>query len=103
MKSFYNKMDWFLSTIKTFKSALSGHKNFLANESHLKMIQNTFYFTLESLFVLKIFNFLVMYKSGLTRKIRFISKFMTSQNCRVSNQLQYTYYPVSQEVKTIRQ
>ena len=80
MKSFYKKMDQFLSTMKIFKGALSGLKKFLANEIHLKMMKNTFYFTLESLFVLKIFNFLVMYKSGLIRKIRFISKFMTSQS-----------------------
>ena len=80
MKSFYKKMDQFLSTMKIFKGALSGLKKFLANEIHLKMMKNTFYFTLESLFVLKIFNFLVMYKSSLIRKIRFISKFMTSQS-----------------------
>ena len=80
MKSFYKKMDQFLSTMKIFKGALSGLKKFLANEIHLKMMKNTFYFTLESLFVLKIFNFLVMYKSGLIRKISFISKFMTSQS-----------------------
>ena len=80
MKSFYKKMDQFLSTMKIFKGVLSGLKKFLANEIHLKMMKNTFYFTLESLFVLKIFNFLVMYKSGLIRKIRFISKFMTSQS-----------------------
>ena len=42
-----------------------------------------FYFTLKSLFVIKIFNlclhFLIMQKNDLIRKIRLISKFTTSQ------------------------
>ena len=41
-----------------------------------------------------------MYKNGLIRKTRLILKFMTSQ--LVNKQLQYTYYPISQEVKTTR-
>ena len=32
--------------------------NFLANESHLKMMKNAFYFTLKAVVVLKIFKFL---------------------------------------------
>ena len=55
---------------------------FLATENPLKMIKNAFYLTLKALFVLKILNsyldFLVKYKNGLIRKIRLISKFMTS-------------------------
>ena len=68
-------------------------------------MKNAFYFTLEALFIVKIFkfclDFLVMYKNGLIKKIRLVSKFMC-QNL-VNKQLQYTYCPVSQKVKTIRQ
>ena len=68
-------------------------------------MKNAFYFTLEALFIVKIFkfclDFLVIYKNGLIKKIRFVSKFMR-QNL-VNKQLQYTYCPVSQKVKTIRQ
>ena len=40
------------------KGALPGLRQFLATENPLKMIKNTFYFTIEALFVLKIFKFL---------------------------------------------
>ena len=40
------------------KGALSGLIQFLATESPLKMMKNTFAFTLKALFVLKIFKFL---------------------------------------------
>ena len=47
------------------------------------MMKNAFYFLLEGLFVITIFQFCldfwVMYKSDLIRKIRLISQFMTSQ------------------------
>ena len=53
-------------------------------ESPLKMMKNAFYFILKSLSVLKIFKFLSwlfghVETNGLNRKIRLISKFMTSQ------------------------
>ena len=55
----------------------------MATESLLKMMKNAFYFTLKAFFVLKMFTFLswllVIQKNGLIRKIRLISKFMTSQ------------------------
>ena len=41
-----------------FKGALSGMRQFLATESALKMMKNTFYFTLKALFVPQIFKFL---------------------------------------------
>ena len=41
-----------------FKGALSGLRPFLAAVSFLKMVKNTFHFTLKALFVLKIFKFL---------------------------------------------
>ena len=48
-----------------------------------KMMKNALYFILKALFVLKIFKFLSWLfghvKNGLIRKIRLISKFMTSQ------------------------
>ena len=40
------------------KGALSNLRQFLATESLLKMMRNALYFTLEALFVLKIFKFL---------------------------------------------
>ena len=40
------------------KGALSSLKQFLATERPLKMMKNAFYFTLQSLLVLKILNFL---------------------------------------------
>ena len=39
------------------KGALSGLRQFLANESLKKMMKNVFYFTSIALFVLKIFTF----------------------------------------------
>ena len=72
-----------LEVIKNLKAVLSGLRQFLATESRLKMKKNTFYFTLNALFVLKIFKILSsifgMYKNGLMRKIRIILKFITSQ------------------------
>ena len=44
---------------------------------------------------------LMLYKNSLIRKIRLISKFMTSQPGK--QQLQYTHCPISQKVKAIRQ
>ena len=41
-----------------FKGALSGLRQFLATESPLKMIKNSFYFTSEAIFLLKILEFL---------------------------------------------
>ena len=54
------------------------------NESPLKMMRNTFYFIVKTLFVLKITEFLSwlfghVEKNVLIRKIRLISKFITSQ------------------------
>ena len=54
------------------------------NESPLKLMKNAFYFILKVFFVFKIFKFLswlfsYIEKNGLTRKIKLISKFMTSQ------------------------
>ena len=40
------------------KGALSDLRQFLAAESLLKMMKNTFYFTSKALFILKIFQFL---------------------------------------------
>ena len=61
------------------KRVLSGLKKRLAIESPLKILKNVFNFTLKALSVLKIFDFLIMFKNGLIRKIRLNSKFTTSQ------------------------
>ena len=47
----------FRSSFK-LKGALSGLRQFMATESRLKTMKNTFYFTSKALFVLKIFKFL---------------------------------------------
>ena len=55
----------------------------MATESPLKLMKNAFYFTLKAVFVLKIFKFLsvwVTFKNDLIRKIRLISKFITSKH-----------------------
>ena len=67
------------------KGALSGVRPFLASESPLKIMKNAFYFTLKAFFFLKIIyifslTFGPCRKNGLIRKIRLISKFMTSQS-----------------------
>ena len=54
----------------------------MATESPLKMMKNVFYFTLKTLFVLKILSFVLTFslvEKRLVRKIKSISKFMTSQ------------------------
>ena len=43
---------------RNIKGGLSGLRQFLAIESHLKIMKNVFYFILKALFVLKIFKFL---------------------------------------------
>ena len=69
---------------KWIKGALSGLRQFLAIESPLKMMKNVFYFTSKVIFIRKIFKFFSwlfghVMKNGLIRKVRLISKFMTSQ------------------------
>ena len=50
---------WFCkSSLLVITGANSGLRQFLAIESHFKMMKNTFIFTLRSLFILKIFKFL---------------------------------------------
>ena len=87
--------------ILLLKGPLSGLRKFLATESPLKVIKKAFYFPLKALFVLKIFkfcvDFLVMYENGLIRNIRLILKFR--RHNVLNKQLQYTYCPISQEVK----
>ena len=51
---------WYLTSLLLYiliKGLLSGLRQFLATETPLKMMPNTFYFTTKALFVLKIFNF----------------------------------------------
>ena len=47
-----------IADYKLLKGALSDLRQYLANKNPLKMMKNAFYFTLKSLFVLKIFKFL---------------------------------------------
>ena len=64
----------------------------------LKITKRPFYFTLEASFVFKIFIFFV--STFLSYRETSNSKFMTSQT---GKQVKYTYCPISQEVKVIRQ
>ena len=67
----------------TIKGALSGLRQFLTNESLLKIMKMFFILLLKVLFFLKIFNFcldfLVIQKNSMIKKTRLISTFMTSQ------------------------
>ena len=51
------------------KGALSGLRQLLATESPLKMMKNTFYFTLKALFVLKIFKFLSLLSGHVEKRL----------------------------------
>ena len=66
-----------------FIGALSCLRQFMVTESSLKMMKNAFYFTLKTLFLLKIFKILSWLfghvENGLIRKIRLILKIMLSQ------------------------
>ena len=71
------------------------------NETLLKMMKNAFSFTLKALFFLKIFKFFVLTywscrKNCFIRKIKFLSKFVTSQP--VNKHLQHTCCPIPHEV-----
>ena len=73
---------------KHFERALSGLRQLLATEGPLKMINNAFYFTLKALLGLKISNFLSWLFTHVEKRLE---------------HLQYTYWPIFQEVKAIRQ
>ena len=57
---YINEMHLFVASyeFRNVRGALSDLRQFLATESILKMKENSFYFTLKALFVLKIFKFL---------------------------------------------
>ena len=66
----------------TTKGALSGLRQFLAAESLLKMMKNSFLFHFKSYFRSQLsfcLNFFVMYQNGLIKKTKLISNFMTLQ------------------------
>ena len=70
-------------------------------------MKNTSYFSLKALFVFKIFEFFIFTfwsrrKNGLIRKRKLISKFRRRHNL-VNEQVQYTYCPLSHEIKATRQ
>ena len=87
------------------QGTLSDLRQFLTTESPLLMIRNAFYLPwklfLFSRYLSFRLDFLIMYQKNLIRKIRLILKFMTPQPGWKN--LQYTYWPISQEVKTTRQ
>ena len=93
----------FISFVDPLLSAVL--HQFLVTESSWQMMKNVFYFTLKALMVLKIFrlclNILVM------REIVWLVRWNWFQNLwhhnLVKKQLQYTFYPISQEVKAMRQ
>ena len=57
-----------------FKGALSGLRQFLTNESPLKMIKNSLYFTLKALFYLKIFKVLSWHFSHVEKRLDYKNK-----------------------------
>ena len=65
------------------KGSLSGLRQFLTTESLSKMVRNAFYFMLKVFSFLRYLhfwpNFLVMQENSSMRKLRLISKLMTSQ------------------------
>ena len=67
-----------------FKGAPSGLIQFLLTQNPLITTKNALYFTLKSLFILKIFKFLFwlfgLVEKRLIGKLRLISRFMTSQH-----------------------
>ena len=80
-------------------------RQFLITESPLKILKNTFYFYLKSSFRSQDIQVFVMTlwssrKNGSIRKVNFkISNFTTW----INKQLQYTYCPISQDVKVTMQ
>ena len=75
-------------------------------ESHLRMMKNAFNFILNALFVLKIFKFL-SWLLGHVEKTVWLEREGWFQNSwrhnLVNKQLQYTYCPISHEVKATKQ
>ena len=76
------------------------------NESSLKVMKNAFYFILKPISFLRSLdfcrNFLAMHKNDLMKKLRLISKFMTSQTEQYILTVHNIYCPISQEVKATR-
>ena len=91
------------ANLHNLKGTLSGLRKFLITKNPLKMMKNTFYFILKSLFLLKIFkllfNFLVLQRNELIKKIKFISKFRTAQSMKLTIAIQI-FPNFSREVKT---
>ena len=101
--SFYNSD--FCIPYKIFKVGLSTSNFFyLLQKKPFKFGEKYVLINLKTFFLfLKCFclDFLVIYKSGSITKIRLIPTFMKLQP--VSKQLQYTYCPISHELKANRQ
>ena len=80
------------------KGTLSGLRKFSVTESPLKL--KALYFTLNTLFIFKVFKFLpllffghVEKKFDKVRQIRLISKFMTSQPGKQANYMTHIIFP----------
>ena len=73
------------------KGPLSGLGQLQTTKSSLKIMKNTFYFMFKALFFLRHLqfcsDFLIMRENGLIRKLRFISKYMTSSGKQTSTML----------------
>ena len=69
------------------------------------MMKNAFYFALKALFVLKIFNFFLIFwscrKNGLIRNIKLFSKFVTSKPDSQTRAISHNC-PISHEIKPTR-
>ena len=72
----------------------------------LKIMKNAFYFKLKALLVLGIFTFLMWrfdYLEKWLDKKSNVNYKIYVRGCTTNNYIQYTYYPISQDVKATRQ
>ena len=107
--SFFSKIMYKFSSCSRVKvGLLLSKKNCFIyfHENPLKMIKNVFYFILKDFFVVKIFTFLFSDFSQIekTAWLEWSGQFQNLWRYNLVNkQLRYTYWPISHEVKPIRQ
>ena len=83
MSHTYKEWEITQKRLTTIEGSLSSFRQFLATKSPLKMMKNAFYSPSKLFSVSRYLNFclefLVIWKNGLIRKTRLISKFMMLQ------------------------
>ena len=101
---FINNSRYKIFGYKVFKGTLSGLTQYLFGDWKSLLMKNVFYFTSEALFIFKIFELLLTFWSCKKRlderdQVDFQNLWCTSL---VNKQMQYTYWPISQEVRATR-